>query len=71
LHAGWDLSREKLDVHGLDESGQRVEVTAVHRDADGLRSLVDRIGRHDEPVQAGIRSMNGTRFVHDKLELMA
>ncbi len=68
LYAGLDLSRQKVDVHVLDESGRTVEVTAVHPDTDGLRSLVDRIGRYGEPVEAAIESMNGARFVHDQLE---
>ena len=46
LYAGLDLSRQRLDVHVLDEDGETVEVTAVHPDGDALRTLVDRIGRH-------------------------
>ncbi|MGC8633818.1 MAG: IS110 family transposase [Candidatus Limnocylindrales bacterium] len=68
LYAGLDLSRQRVDVHVLDASGRTVEVTAVHPDTDGLRSLVDRIGRYGEPVEAAIESMNGARFVHDQLE---
>jgi len=37
--AGLDLSRQRLDVHVLDEEGQTLEVTAVHPDADALRTL--------------------------------
>ena len=69
LYAGLDLSRQRLDVHVLDEGGSTVEVTAVHPDADALRTLVERIARHGEPVEAAIESMNGARFVHDQLEL--
>ena len=29
LHAGLDLSRQRLDVHVLDEEGRTVDVTAV------------------------------------------
>ena len=69
LHAGLDLSRKRLDFCLLDESGERIEVGATPPDADGLRSLAQRLARHDQPVQAAIESMNGARFVHDQLEL--
>jgi len=46
LYAGLDRSRQRLDVHVLDEDGRTVEVTAVHPDADALRTLVGVIGRH-------------------------
>src|SRR5207247_3100979 len=36
---------------------------------DGLRGLTERLALHDEPVRAAIESMNGARFVHDRLEL--
>jgi hypothetical protein len=38
LYAGLDLSRQRLDVHVLDEEGRTLEVTAVHPDADALRT---------------------------------
>ena len=38
LYAGLDLSRQRLDVHVMDEDGSTVEVTAVHPDADALRT---------------------------------
>ena len=69
LYAGLDLSRQRLDVHLLDEAGRTVEVAAVRPDADALRSLVWAVARHGEPVTATIESMNGARFVHDTLEL--
>ena len=69
LYAGLDLSRQRLDVHLLDEEGRTVEVTAVRPDADALRTLVARMDRHGQPVSAAIESMNGARFVHDQLEL--
>ena len=69
LYAGLDLSRQRLDVHLLDEDGRTVEVTAVHPDADALRTLVERMSRHGQEVSAAIESMNGARFVHDQLEL--
>jgi hypothetical protein len=39
LYAGLDLSRKRLDVHLLEESGATREVTAVSPDADALRTL--------------------------------
>lgn len=68
LYAGLDLSRQRLDVHVVDEAGGTVEVTAVRPDADALRTLASVIGRHDQEVTAVIESMNGARFVHDTLE---
>ena len=64
LYAGLDLSRQRLDVHVLDEEGRTVEVLAVHPDADALRTLANRILRHGEEVSAAIESMTGSRFVH-------
>lgn len=68
LYAGMDLSRQRLDVHVLDEVGQTVDVTAVRPDADALRTLASVIARHGQEVTAVIESMNGARFVHDTLE---
>jgi transposase len=70
LHAGLDLSRRRLDYCLLDERGDRVEVDAAPPDGDGLRGLVDGVGRRHGPVlvRAAIESMNGARFVHDTLE---
>ena len=36
----------------------------------GLHSLVQRVGRFGEPVEAVIEAMNGSRFIHDHLELL-
>ena len=69
LYAGLDLSRKRLDVHLLGESGETVEVTQAPPDADGLRSLARRLARHGEPIRAAIEFMNGARFVHDQVEL--
>jgi transposase len=69
LYIGLDLSRKRLDAHVLSEAGETVEITQAPPDADGLRGLVQRMGRHGEPVTAAIESMNGARFVHDQLEL--
>ena len=43
LYAGLDLSRQRLDVHVLDEEGQTVAVTAVRLGADALRTLAARV----------------------------
>ena len=68
LHVGLDLSRKRLDVHAVDEEMVTVEVSGVLPDRDGLRSLVDRLARHGQPVRAAIESMTGARFIHDELE---
>src|SRR6266540_4038443 len=70
LYAGLDLSRKRLDFHLLDADGGTVEVGAAPPDADGLDRLTERLARHGEPVRAAIESMNGARFVHDRLELV-
>jgi transposase len=69
LYAGLDLSRKRLDFHLLDGGGATVERGATPPDADGLQRLSERVARHGEPVRAAIESMNGARFVHDRLEL--
>jgi Transposase len=69
LYAGLDLSRKRLDFHLLDREGTTVELGAAPPDADGLRGLSQRLERHGAPIRAAIESMNGARFVHDRLEL--
>ena len=69
LYAGLDLSRKRLDFHLLDAEGATVERGASPPDADGLRGLSERLARHGEPIRAAIESMNGARFVHDRLAL--
>jgi hypothetical protein len=69
LYAGLDLSRKRLDFHLLDVGGATVDVGASAPDADGLRGLSERLDRHGAPIRAAIESMNGARFVHDRLEL--
>ena len=66
LHAGLDLSRKKVDVCLFSDAGEIVAEFPVPPDADGLRSLVRRVG----PVQVRgvIESMTGARFIHDRLE---
>jgi transposase len=68
LHVGLDLSRKRLDFDLLCEDGSRLGRGAVPPDADGLRGLARRVGGFGEPVSAAIESMNGARFVHDRLE---
>src|SRR6516225_3345002 len=68
LHVGLDLSRRRLDFDLLCEDGSRIERGAAPPDADGLRGLVRRVDVYQEPVCAAIESMNGARFVHDRLE---
>ena len=70
VHVGLDLSRTRLDVHVMDESGTPLAVTTALPEAGGLAALVSRIGAEfGGPVYAAIESMNGARFVHDQLEL--
>jgi transposase len=44
LHAGLDLSRNKLDVCVLSDEGEVVDEFAVPPDVDGLRGLARRLG---------------------------
>jgi transposase len=69
LHAGLDLSRKRLDFYLLVSERAAVEVGAAPPDADGLHALTRRLERHREPIRAAIESMNGARFVHERLEL--
>src|SRR3954453_5425481 len=69
LHVGLDLSRTRLDVHAMEETGAPVLVTTAAPDTGGLASLAARIGEFGQPVTAAIESMTGARFVHDRLEL--
>jgi transposase len=68
LHAGLDLSRNRLDVCLLSEQGELVEEFAVPSDDDGVRGLARRVLEHGAPVRGVIESMTGARFVHDTLE---
>src|SRR6266576_153227 len=69
VHVGLDLSRTRLDVHVMNEAGAPLAVTTAVPDRDGLAVLAERIGGFGAPVRAAIESMNGARFVHDRLEL--
>jgi transposase len=68
LHAGLDLSREKIDVCLLSAAGEVVEEFASPPDGDGLVGLARRVGRQELEVRGVIESMTGARFVHDRLE---
>lgn len=70
LHAGLDLSRKRLDYCLLTEDGERLEAGAAPPDTDGLRGFAEGVQARHGPVlvQAAIESMNGARFVHDRLE---
>src|SRR3954453_4151818 len=70
LHVGLDLSRTRLDVHAMDETGTPIAVTTAAPDAGGLASLAYRLAEFGQPVTAAIESMTGARFVHDQLELL-
>ena len=67
LYVGLDLSRKRLDFDARLRDGELVERGAVPPDADGLSGLVRRLA--SDEVLAVIESMNGARFVHDRLEL--
>src|SRR5919107_2921844 len=69
LHVGLDLSRTRVDVHVMDETGAPVLVTRSGPDSGGLASLASRVGAFGQPVAAAIESMTRARFVHDQLEL--
>src|SRR3954452_566930 len=69
LHVGLDLSRTRVDVQVMDETGAPLAVIAAAPDAGGLASLAHRVGEFGQPVTAAIESMTGARFVHDQLEL--
>ena len=69
LHAGLDLSRNRLDVCLLEDGGEIVEEFRWPADADGLDGLVRHVTlKHRQPVRAVVESMTGARFVHDTLE---
>jgi transposase len=61
-----DLSRRRVDVCLIDDRGELIAETTVPSDGDGLRRLAE--GLAGERVRAVIESMNGARFVHDRLE---
>jgi hypothetical protein len=68
LHAGLDLSRREIDVCLMSGAGEIVDEWASPPDADGLRGLAARAAMWAPVVRGVIESMNGARFVHDRLE---
>jgi transposase len=68
LHAGLDLSRNRIDVCLLSGHGELVEEFAAPSDGDGVRGLARRVLNYGEPVRGVIESMTGARFLHDTLE---
>jgi hypothetical protein len=69
LHAGLDLSRRKIDICLVSESGEHVDQLAAAPDADALRTVARRIDEvYGESVCAVVESMTGARLVHDTLE---
>jgi transposase len=71
LSSGAIAEEARFDVvrHLLDAEGATVDVGAAPPDADGLRGLSQRLDCYGAPIRAAIESMNGARFVHDRLEL--
>jgi transposase len=65
---GWDLSRRKVDVCSVSSVGEIVDEWASPPDADGLRGLAATAAMRRAAVCGVIESMNGARFVHDRLE---
>src|SRR5215210_3923948 len=51
LHAGLDLSRNRLDVCLLTEHGELIDHIAAPPDGDGLRGLVRRVAPLGTPVR--------------------
>jgi transposase len=69
LYAGLDLSRQKVNVHVLNEAGETLTATWVPATRDGLRLLAGRVALYGDSVTGVVESMTGGRFVHDQLEL--
>jgi len=71
LHVGMDLSRTRLDICVMDDTGTILEEAPWPPDADGLRHLVHHVAERfgEGEVLGVVESMNGARFVHDTLEL--
>ena len=69
LHVGLDLSRKRVDVCLISDQGELIDQFAAPADRDGLYGLTRRVAVYDQPVRGVVESMNGARFVHDRLEL--
>jgi hypothetical protein len=66
LHAGLDLSRNRLDVCLLSQHCEVLEQFAAPSGLDGRLGAARR--RYGLPVRGVIESMIGARFVHDTCE---
>src|SRR5436305_9073447 len=69
LYAFLDLRRKIIVFRLLDAEGATAEFGAAPPDVDGLDGLTRRLAQYRQPIRAAIESMNGARFVHDRLEL--
>jgi hypothetical protein len=58
LHAGLDLSRNRLDVCLLSEHADVVEEFAAPADVDSLRGLARRVGGYGLPVRGVVESQS-------------
>jgi transposase len=70
LHAGLDLSRNRVDVCVLRDAGELVDEFSSPADVDGLIHLHRRVSRHGRDVRCVVESMTGARLVHDTLEAL-
>ena len=61
LFAGLDLSRQRLDVHVLDEEGRTVEATAVRPDADALQHPLAPLAAKTDKIDAWVLAELGRR----------
>ena len=52
LHAGLDLSRNRLDICLLSDQGELVDEFAAPSDHDGVRALARRVLDYGQPVRA-------------------
>jgi hypothetical protein len=59
LHAGLDLSRNRIDVCLMSEHGEVVAEFAAPSDGDGVAGLARRVLELGEPVRGVIESMTG------------
>jgi hypothetical protein len=67
LHVGLDLSPRRVDVCLISSEGDLVEHFRAPADRDGLYGLTRRVAVYEESVREVVESMNGARFVRDKL----
>jgi transposase len=65
-----DLSRRRLDYRILSTEGEDLEASACPPDGPALDAFAERVATRypGERICGAIESMNGARFVHDRLE---